>query len=122
MNKLSNESGKLGEQFASEMLKKKGYDVICTNYHSRYGEIDIICSDEKYIVFVEVKTRSNKYNVLPREYVTSKKQQKIIKTALLYLAENNVKLQSRFDVIEIITDQNDSIISYNHIENAFMLW
>lgn len=122
MNKLPNESGRLGEQFASEMLKEKGYDVICTNYHSRYGEIDIICSDEKYIVFVEVKTRSNKYNVLPREYVTSKKQQKIIKTALLYLAENNVKLQSRFDVIEVITGQNDSIISYNHIENAFMLW
>lgn len=122
MNKLSNESGRLGEQFASEMLKEKGYDVICTNYHSRYGEIDIICSDEKYIVFAEVKTRSNKYSVLPREYVTNKKQQKIIKTALLYLAENNVKLQSRFDVIEIITGQNDSIISYNHIENAFMLW
>lgn len=121
MNKQT-DSGKIGEQFAVEMLKEKGYDIICTNYYSRYGEIDVICANEKYIVFVEVKTRSNKYDTLPREYVTNRKQQKIIKTALLYLAENNVKLHSRFDVVEVITGQKGDIVSYNHIENAFMVW
>lgn len=116
------ESGKLGEQFAAELLKQKGYTVLCTNYYSRYGEIDVVCSDEKYIVFVEVKTRSNRYDTLPREYVTKRKQQRIVKTALLYLAENRIKLQARFDVVEVITGQTGSIVSYNHIENAFMLW
>ncbi len=37
-----------------------GYTFIDANYHSRFGEIDIIVADDKYIVFVEVKTRDEK--------------------------------------------------------------
>ena len=49
-----NSSGRLGEQYAAERMKNDGYEIICTNYRSRFGEIDIIASDSKYIVFVSV--------------------------------------------------------------------
>ena len=37
-----NEIGKKGENYVSEYLKEKGFKIIYRNYHSRYGEIDII--------------------------------------------------------------------------------
>lgn len=123
MTGSSLDTGKHGEQYASDMLKDKGYNIITSNYHSRFGEIDIICEDEKYLVFVEVKTRSSSQMGLPREYVTKKKQGKIIKTALMFLAENKINKQIRFDVVEIVVSGNfEKCLSYNHIENAFMLW
>ena len=52
-----NEKGKKGESLAACYLEKKGYTVVVRNYHSRYGEIDLICRKDGYLVFVEVKER-----------------------------------------------------------------
>ena len=59
---MDNSSGKMGERYVLQMLLEQGYTFIDANYHSRFGEIDIIVKDNKYIVFVEVKTkRCKKY-------------------------------------------------------------
>ena len=50
------EIGDFGESEACEYLKKQGYIIVEKNFHSRYGEIDIIALDEHCTVFVEVKT------------------------------------------------------------------
>ena len=57
---MNNSSGKIGERYVLQMLLEQGYTFIDANYHSRFGEIDIIVADDKYIVFVEVKTRDEK--------------------------------------------------------------
>lgn len=117
-----NSSGRLGEQYAAERMKNDGYEIICTNYRSRFGEIDIIASDSKYIVFVEVKTRRYTSYARPVEWVTKTKQNRIINTALIYLSEHKTNLYIRFDVIEIITGTREfHVIEYNHIKNAFMM-
>ena len=54
----SKATGRNGEMAAALFLKKKGYAIECMNYHSRFGEIDIIATDGSYTVFVEVKTRT----------------------------------------------------------------
>lgn len=113
----SKEIGYIGEKAAKEYLESKGYNILCTNYYSRYGEIDIISQFNKYIIFVEVKTRKPNSYCLPIQAVDIKKQTRIINTALNYIVENNIDLQPRFDVIEIIRDKK--IISINHIINAF---
>ena len=114
-------SGKFGELYAAEMLKTGGYAIIAANYRSRYGEIDIIAKNGQYIVFVEVKTRSESAIARPAAWVDSRKQQKLIKTALMYLSENQTELQPRFDVIEIVTERGrHEVRSYNHIKNAFL--
>lgn len=115
MNKSSH-NGILGENYAARLLEKKGYSIEKRNYHSRYGEIDIIAKNDEYIVFAEVKTRSKGSIAQPREWVDSIKQEKIIKTAAAFLQELLIDLQPRFDVIEVFIDEK---IKIAHIENAF---
>lgn len=118
---MSNTSGKIGEDYAAELLIQKGYQIIGRNYHSRFGEIDIIARNSTYIVFAEVKTRDENYSVSPLEAVTVSKQKKLYKTALLYLQSHVTPLQPRFDVIGIITTgDNYAVKSVDHIENAFI--
>lgn len=113
--------GAAGELLAARYLRDKGYDLLGSNYRSRFGEIDIIAADDTYIVFVEVKSRAQNAYYAPREAVTAAKQQRIIKTALLYLAEHTESRQPRFDVIEIVTEAGRpmSVISLEHLENAY---
>lgn len=76
---MDNSSGKMGERYVLQMLLEQGYTFIDANYHSRFGEIDIIVKDNKYIVFVEVKTRDAKSISTPLEAVTFAKKKKLYK-------------------------------------------
>lgn len=100
MNK-SKYVGDLGEKIALDYMIKNGFCHVCSNYHSRYGEIDIICEDEKYIVFVEVKSRKKGTFCKGVEAVDLRKRLKIIKTAFEYISKNTVEKQPRFDVMEV---------------------
>ncbi|MBR3148920.1 MAG: YraN family protein [Eubacterium sp.] len=115
-----NNLGKIGELKAAEYLRKKHYKLVDYNYTSRFGEIDIIVKNRKYIVFVEVKMRNQSSIAEPREFVDYSKQQKIIATARFYLAKNPTDLQPRFDVIEVF-NEDGKIKSIKHLENAFEL-
>ncbi len=106
-----------GEERAAKYLKKQGYYIIAKNFQTRFGEIDIIAEDKEYIVFVEVKSRSEKSIAEPREFVDLRKQRKIIKTAEIYLSENPAEKQPRFDVVEVKREKGKT--SLNHIVNAF---
>ncbi len=106
-----------GENLAVKYLKANKYKIIARNYQTRYGEIDIVCSDSEYIVFAEVKTRSVNYMVSGVDAVNFAKQKRIAKSAMKYLQENQSSLQPRFDVIEIVVDGKNETV--NHIVNAF---
>lgn len=115
-----NNKGKLWEIEAANYLRGKKYTLLEANYSSRYGEIDLIVKNKKYICFVEVKQRDVNSIASPGEFVDFGKQQRIITTAQLYLASINTNLQPRFDVIEIYTKDN-KLNSIKHLENAFEL-
>ena len=115
---MSNELGKAGERAVAEYLENKGYRTICFNYHSRFGEIDIISEDEKYTVFVEVKTRKSFKFSRAIEAVNKSKRTKIIKTALCFIGENGFTKQPRFDIAEVIVVKNKAFEIIYH-ENAF---
>ena len=113
------ERGKWGERLALEYLNKKNYNTVATGWRSRFGEIDLIVKNQKYLVFVEVKLRKNAEFAYAREYVGKTKQNKIRSTAALWLASHQTKLQPRFDVIEIYAKDEASKPEVIHIENAF---
>ena len=94
-------SGAWGEALAAEYLRKKHYKIVAAGFHSRFGEIDLIVADRKYLVFVEVKLRKTASFAQAMEYVDTRKQDKIRVTAEIYLSQNPTNLQPRFDVIEI---------------------
>ncbi|MDD2361884.1 MAG: YraN family protein [Oscillospiraceae bacterium] len=113
--------GARGEVLASRFLREKGYEIWTANFGFRFGEIDIIAVKKPYIAFVEVKTRSENSIYLPREAVTKDKQRRIIKTAMMFIKNNKIELQPRFDVIEIITRNQHpmEIEEIDHIQGAF---
>lgn len=115
---MKNQTGGIGEAFAAKQLRKKGYQILALNYRSRFGEIDIIAANKAYIIFVEVKTRKQAGLTDPYEAVTREKQQKIRRTAQMYLSANPTALQPRFDVAAVYT-QNMRVVRFEILENAF---
>lgn len=113
--------GAIGEVIAARHLREKGYRILTGNYHTRVGEIDIIAQDDRYIVFVEVKARDEDALYTPREAVTRQKQQKIIRSAALFLERYPNERQPRFDVIEIVTAKFHpmEVRELNHIIGAY---
>ena len=117
----SNLLGAWGEALAAEYLRKKRYEVVACGWRCRFGEIDLIVKNKKYLAFVEVKLRKSARFAAAMEYVDWRKQDRLRITASMYLSQNETKLQPRFDVIEIYAPQgmdtaNPEII---HLEDAF---
>ena len=113
--------GRWGESLAAEYLRRKGYRITGMGYTTRFGEIDVIAEDRKYLVFVEVKTRKDASIAEAREFVSAAKQRRLISAAKLYLAVHETEKQPRFDVIEIYAPQgvDTKNPTIHHIENAF---
>ncbi len=113
--------GVAGEVIAARFLREKGYTILSSNYRSRFGEIDIIATDGPYIVFVEVKARSDNSMLMPREAVTPDKQQKILRTAALYIRAYPSNLQPRFDVVEVWSSDEDPMtpLQIDHLISAY---
>ena len=117
----NNLTGAWGEALAAEYLRKKRYRLVAAGYRSRFGEIDLIVENKKFLVFVEVKLRKSSSFAQAMEYVDRHKQDRLRTTASLYLSMNPTKLQPRFDVIEIYAPQGTATTQpeIRHLEDAF---
>ncbi|MFT6052540.1 MAG: putative endonuclease [Halioglobus sp.] len=93
--------GKYYEDAAEQFLRADGIHILARNFATRVGEIDIICRHGNTLVFVEVRARSNARFASAAASVDSKKQQRLIRTAQMFLQRNKQwsKLPCRFDVI-----------------------
>ncbi|MEJ2221770.1 MAG: YraN family protein [Desulfobacterales bacterium] len=112
--------GEKGEALAVRRLRKAGYKIIETNYHTRLGEIDIIAKDKDTIVFVEVKSRRSVHFGNPKQAVTPQKQRKISMVALYYLkTTGQTTARARFDVVTVISNRDQPQVDI--IKNAFEL-
>ena len=98
--------GKYGEDIAERFLKQKGYNIIVRNFSCRQGELDIIAENKEYLIFVEVKTRSNYLYGKPRDSVGKNKRRHMYKVAKYYLhIQGWEKRFVRFDVIEVYMEK-----------------
>jgi len=93
--------GRWGEALAADALRRKGFRIVAAGWTCRFGEIDLIAEDKKYISFTEVKLRKNADFAQAREFVDRRKQERVRAAAQLYLVEHPTELQPRFDVMEI---------------------
>ena len=113
-----NNLGYRGEDMAAEYLQQQGYCILERNWKNKgRKEIDIIATKDDVAVFVEVKTRRAGTATTPFAAVDARKQHRICLAADSYLKANRIDFCSRFDVIGIIYDDNNSRIE--HIEDAF---
>ncbi len=107
------------ESFAREKIEQAGCRIIATNYACKLGEIDIIAKDKEHIIFVEVRYRKTAAYGGAIASVDYKKQQKIIKSASLYLQQNKLtnKAMCRFDVFAVTGQTNN--LHFEWIKDAF---
>ena len=110
--------GQQGEQVAADYLIAQGYEILDRNYHSRFGEVDLVAEKDECIVFVEVKTRTNDRFGLPEESVTPEKLAKIYDTALLWLQDHPDKPDDwRVDAVAVMMDKNMKPKDIQHFIN-----
>lgn len=112
-----NELGKLGEKIAADYLLSKGYEIVCKNFFYQKAEIDIIAKHNDMMICVEVKTRNSDFFGDPQEFVTPNKIKLLVKAMDAFITENEIDLESRFDIIAILKNKNREELT--HYENAF---
>ncbi|RAV32382.1 YraN family protein [Corynebacterium heidelbergense] len=101
------ETGRRGEAQARHYLEQRGYAVLGQNWHSRFGELDLIArSAAGMVVFVEVKYRASQWAGGGLAAVTAAKLRKMRLAAALWLRENPAEGERdvRFDVIDVGPD------------------
>ena len=113
-------AGNRGEAEVARLLRKQGCTLLASQWRCRFGEIDLVAKDRQGMLrFVEVKLRSNLSLGLPREFVDTRKQERLRAAAAAYLSQYELDLPACFDVAEVYADGNGKILKVEYIENAF---
>lgn len=112
-------TGVKGETLAAEYLEKKGYKIIERNFRTRFGEVDIICSDGQILVFVEVKTKIGHDFGEPEEMVNKRKLSQVKTMGEVYLQDNNLDCPCRVDVVAIVLQNNGSVEKLEHYQAVY---
>ena len=114
--------GQIGEETACQIMKKKGFRIVETNWRFGHLEMDIIAVSRKEIAFVEVKTRTSTFGgKRPEEYVDELKRRRMAAAANAYIKLKQVELVPRFDIIGLlINPATHEILEHIHIEDAFL--
>jgi putative endonuclease len=116
------ERGRLAEREAARYLAARGLEHLTSNYHCRWGEIDLIMQDGPSLVFVEVRFRSHNSYGGAAASVDGRKQKKLVKAALHYMQRHGaVGKPARFDVLALTPAQGaqTSADQIQWIINAF---
>lgn len=131
LNGTTKERGDFGEKAAAKYLSRKGYSIKARNLRIARYEVDLLAEDKRYLVFVEVKSRTVPYlsadgdtpfSITPAMAVNKEKQRRLVAAARMYLAGHPSEKQPRLDVIEVYLQKTGSsfkVLKIHHIENAF---
>jgi putative endonuclease len=113
--------GRLGERLAAEHFARLGFSVLAQNHHTRFGELDLVLSDGRTLVFCEVKTRRLGSGE-PFDSLHGAKQSQVRKIAAHWLSEPSDRPwheELRFDAVGVLVDRDDGLVRLDHVENAF---
>jgi putative endonuclease len=108
--------GDKGENFATNILETKGYEILERNYRFKRCEIDIIALHNNLLIFIEVKALHSFNHGYPEERVNQAKIAKVMEAAENYIYAINWQKDIRFDILSINLNEPSK---YLHIEDAF---
>lgn len=116
--------GRLGEEMVKKHLEQQGFKLLQQNFTVRCGEIDLVASQGRTLLFVEVKTRSIHYFATSQVIVKSK-QRKLWRAAQAFLLKHRMSPQDfvlRFDVAVVSASlQEPALAQLQYIPNAFQV-
>lgn len=139
MKKDNKITGNKGEEIACKFLENKGYRIEERNFRTRFGEIDIVCWDGPFLVFVEVKTKIGHDFGEPEDMVNKSKLGQVQRMGEVYVEMKNLdggvrlprpapggsrndgywKGLCRVDVVAIVLFENGEIESIKHHEAVY---
>lgn len=115
-------AGRAGEDYAARWLAEAGYRILARNWHSRWGEVDIIAQRGETVAFVEVKARRPGSMTGPLAAVDRRKQKRLLMTARSWLRMTGCTLQPRMDVAAVTVESaggRELISGFEYYESAF---
>ena len=109
------------ENQAKDYLLQQGLILLKQNYHCRYGEIDLIMLHQNTVCFIEVKYRNSMGYGGAASAISTQKQKKIVKTALIFISQNSTYKQHsmRFDALLMQQQRDSQTPCIDWIQNAF---
>jgi putative endonuclease len=110
----------VGEQLAAKHLERLGYDVLARNHRTRFGELDLVATDGRVIVFCEVKTC--RVGGAPWQNLHDAKRAQVRRMAAAWLAQVDDRpfaAELRFDAIGVVVGADGALVSLDHLEGAF---
>ncbi len=110
--------GKIAETIAFDFLKSKGYEILELNWRFKRAEIDLIAREGNFLVFIEVKSRSNNDFGKPESSVGQKKKSMLTAGATSYMDMIDYDKDFRFDIISI-TLRSETDFNIEHFPDAF---
>ena len=112
--------GRAGEAAARSFVRNNlDYEIVMSNFRTSEGEIDIIARSGEIIVFLEVKTRTNRKFGLGVQQVSVRKAIRLQSTAQRYLERFDlVDSDWRIDLISVEMTPSGRVTRIDHILNA----
>lgn len=115
--------GAWGESLAASHLENQGYEILERNWRCNRGEIDLVAEAGTLLVFVEVKTRRGRAMGTPEEGLTTRKAQKLMDLAQIYLYQNEIEDRTwRIDLVAVELSRQGKLLRCEHIPNAVRGW
>jgi putative endonuclease len=118
--------GEKGESLACRHLQARGFSVVDRNFRTRYGELDVVAANKRFLVFVEVKTRIVRGHpgpLGPFAAIGVRKRRQVRLVAREWLASGASGRprppELRFDAIGISFDPAGRLVELDHLEDAF---
>jgi putative endonuclease len=107
---------------AARKLESLGLRLVERNWRCLHGEIDLVAREADTLVFVEVKTRRGRGTGAPEEALTPLKTRKLLQLGQLYLAEHNLDVDWRVDMVAVELDPRGKLLRCEHIPNVVLGW
>jgi putative endonuclease len=119
--------GRRGEQLARAHLLRRDYEILAGNVRTRAGEIDLIASTGRVLVFVEVKTLAARTppaadRIRPLDWLHARqcRRLRLLAAAWLRDAPRRPPARSiRFDAIGVVVDSCGALLRLDHVESAW---
>ena len=113
--------GRRGEDLAARYLSAQEHLLVLSrNWRCSEGELDLVLTDGRQLVFCEVKTRTSNTYGTPAESVTDRKAHRIRRLARRWRFTQGVQpwVPDRFDIVSILWPPNRTPV-IDHQPRAF---
>ncbi len=111
-----------GRGLAGEHLRRRGYEILACGHMTPHGELDIVASDSRRIVFASVVTTvagAECPRGAPHPSPACREATRRMGAAWLAEADRPEQSALRFETLIVTVDSAGRLVSLEHVEAAF---